>query len=89
MMLTDEERAIFAEQLGAARVEFLPCHEDVPEDERPYWLFARCTVGDWSKDLQVRHELRIDVPGEARESALKMLGYGFQNATSNLFPVRA
>ena len=88
-MLTDAERAIFAEKLGSALVELLPCHDDVPEDERRYWLFARCSVGDWSKDLQVRHVRRIDEPGEARESALKMLSYGFVAAAPYHLPVRA
>lgn len=88
-VLTDEERAIFERRLGAAHVEMLPCFDDVPEPDRPFWLFARCTVGDWSKALQVTHEHRLDQPGEARTGALKMLAFGFLDSAPHLFPVAA
>lgn len=88
-MLSDEERAMFADRLGPGAHVELPSVAEYGIEERwqPYALLVRCTVGDWTKGWLVQSVHRLDVPGEARTGALQHCAFGFKDAAPHLFPV--
>jgi hypothetical protein len=84
-MLTDEERALFAERLGpGAHVEVRRVLKRGVE--YGHGLEGRRTVGEWSKEFVVMSQRRLDEAGEARTAAFQMLAFDFMDAAPHLFP---